>query len=1134
MTNKAATASIIAAVGVVAVIGTIAAITTSKKASDDGGNMSTSIKLSQLCSSTLYPAKCETSLTSVVNESSNPEEVLRAALQVAMNEVGAAFAKYTEVGKGAADNITLSAIGECKKLLDDAIVDLKDMAGMRADQVVGQVNDLRVWLSGVMTYIYTCADGFDKPELKQAMDKLLTNSTELSSNALAIITRVGQFLHQGQDTKSGSTGGGSRRLLGWYLGDADDVESRRRLLAIDARLDEIADVRDASRRLLSETMDQITEMSHDGERHLQDVRDASRRLLSETMDQITEMSHDGERHLQDVRDASRRLLSETMDQITEMSHDGERHLQDVRDASRRLLSETMDQITEMSHDGERHLQDVSTPNPTGNMSTPNPTGNASKSKVMSFGDGSSASMFFGVSNLTKEADFVRRRLLSMSFNDASSKNNEVKQYGEGNKRRLLSMSFNDASSENEVKQYGEGNKRKLLNDASSENEVKQYGEGNKRKLLNDASSENEVKQYGEGNKRKLLNDASSENEVKQYGEGNKRKLLNDASSENEVKQYGEGNKRKLLNDASSENEVKQYGEGNKRKLLNDTSSENEVKQYGEGNKRRLMSMSFNDASSENEVKQYGEGNRRKLLDDTSSENEVKQYGEGNKRKLLNDASSENEVKQYGEGNKRRLLSMSFNDATSENEVKQYGEGNKRRLMSMSFNDASSENEVKQYGEGNRRRLLSTQMQSIADMSAQMNRRLLATELPEDLAGKRQLLSNKLLMINDVAKEANCQLEAIANGRFPEEEEDRRVLATEVIGTIDDLPNHHRRNLLSAGAFPEWVSSHARRLLQFPGVLQKPNAVVAADGSGNFKTITEALDSVPKKSTARFVIYVKAGDYKEYVTVNKDQANIFMYGDGPTKTRVIGDKSNKGGFATIATRTFSAEGNGFICKSMGFVNTAGPDGHQAVALHVQGDMSVFFNCRFEGYQDTLYVHANRQFFRNCEVLGTIDFIFGNSAAVFQNCLMTVRKPMDNQGNMVTAHGRTDPNMPTGIVLQGCKIVPEDALFPVRTTIPSYLGRPWKEYARTVVMESTIGDLIKPEGWSEWMGDLGLKTLYYAEYANTGPGAGTSKRVAWPGYRVIGQAEATKFTAGVFIDGMSWLKNTGTPNVMGFIK
>ncbi|VAH38093.1 unnamed protein product [Triticum turgidum subsp. durum] len=996
MTNKAATASIIAAVGVVAVIGTIAAVTTSKKASEDGGNMSTSIKLSQLCSSTLYPAKCENSLTPVVNESSNPEEVLRAALQVAMNEVGAAFAKYSDVGKGATDKITLSAIGECKKLLDDAIVDLKDMAGLRADQVVVQVNDLRVWISGVMTYIYTCADGFDKPELKKAMDKLLTNSTELSSNALAIITRVGQFLHQGQDAKSGSTVGGSRRLLGWYMGDAHDVESRRHLLAINGRLDEIAVVRDASRRLLSETMDEITEMSHDGDRH-----------LSETMDQIDEMSHDGDRHLSETMDQidemshdGDRQLSETMDQIDEMSHDGDRH-----------LSETMDQIDEMSHNGDRHLQDVSTSNPTGNVSTSNLTGKANTSQVMSFGDGSSASMFFGVSNLTKEADFVRRRLLSMTY---------------------------DGSSENEVKQYGEGNKRRLLNDPLSEDEVKQYGEGNKRRLLNDASSGDEVKQYGEGNKRMLLNDASSRDEVRQYGESNKRRLLNDVSSGDEVKQYGEGNKRRLLNDASSGDEVNQYGEGNKQRLLNDASSGDEVKQYGEGNKRRLL------------------------------------------------------------------------------------------------NDASSDNEVKQYGEGNRRKLLSTQMQSIADMSAQMNRRLLATELPEDLAGKRQLLSNKLVMIYEVAKEANCELEAIGNGRIPEEEEDQRVLATEVVGTIEDLPNNHRRKLLSAGIFPEWVSSHTRRLLRIPGGLQKPNAVVAADGSGNFKTITEALNSVPKKSTARFVIYVKAGEYKEYVTVNKDLANVFMYGDGPTKTRVIGDKSNKGGFATIATRTFSAEGNGFICKSMGFVNTAGPDGHQAVALHVQGDMSVFFNCRFEGYQDTLYVHANRQFFRNCEVLGTIDFIFGNSAAVFQNCLMTVRKPMESQGNMVTAHGRTDPNMPTGIVLQGCKIVPEDALFPVRQTVPSYLGRPWKEYSRTVVMESTIGDLIKPEGWSEWMGDFGLKTLYYAEYANTGPGAGTSKRVTWPGYRVIGQAEATQFTAGVFIDGMSWLKNTGTPNVMGFIK
>ena len=221
--------------------------------------------------------------------------------------------------------------------------------------------------------------------------------------------------------------------------------------------------------------------------------------------------------------------------------------------------------------------------------------------------------------------------------------------------------------------------------------------------------------------------------------------------------------------------------------------------------------------------------------------------------------------------------------------------------------------------------------------------------------------------------------------------------------------------------------------------------------------------------------------------------------------------------------------------MGFHNTAGAERHQAVALRVQGDLAAFYNCRFDAFQDTLYVHARRQFFRNCVISGTIDFIFGNSAAVFQNCLIITRRPMDNQQNSVTAHGRTDPNMKSGLVIQNCRLVPDQKLFPDRFKIPSYLGRPWKEFSRLVIMESTIGDLIKPEGWSEWMGDIGLKTLYYAEYANTGPGAGTSKRVNWPGYRgVIGQAEATQFTAGVFIDAMTWLKATGTPNVMGFTK
>ncbi|AQK44030.1 pectin methylesterase 1 [Zea mays] len=345
----------------------------------------------------------------------------------------------------------------------------------------------------------------------------------------------------------------------------------------------------------------------------------------------------------------------------------------------------------------------------------------------------------------------------------------------------------------------------------------------------------------------------------------------------------------------------------------------------------------------------------------------------------------------------------------------------------------------------------------------------------------------------------------------------------------------RRRLLSSEqdekGWPVWMRSPERKLLA-SGNQPKPNAIVAKDGSGQFKSIQQAVDAVPKGHQGRYVIYVKAGLYDEIVMVPKDKVNIFMYGDGPKQSRVTGRKSFADGITTMKTATFSVEASGFICKNMGFHNTAGAERHQAVALRVQGDLAAFYNCRFDAFQDTLYVHARRQFFRNCVVSGTIDFIFGNSAAVFQNCLIITRRPMDNQQNSVTAHGRTDPNMKSGLVIQNCRLVPDQKLFPDRFKIPSYLGRPWKEFSRLVIMESTIADFVKPEGYMPWNGDFALKTLYYAEYNNRGPGAGTSKRVNWPGFHVIGRKEAEPFTAGPFIDGAMWLKYTGAPHILGF--
>ncbi|OVA16653.1 Pectinesterase [Macleaya cordata] len=342
--------------------------------------------------------------------------------------------------------------------------------------------------------------------------------------------------------------------------------------------------------------------------------------------------------------------------------------------------------------------------------------------------------------------------------------------------------------------------------------------------------------------------------------------------------------------------------------------------------------------------------------------------------------------------------------------------------------------------------------------------------------------------------------------------------------------------VDADGYPTWFKASDRKLLAVKnngGV--KPNAVVAQDGSGQFKTIAAALAAYPKNNVnnARYVIYVKAGIYDEYITITKDQHNIFMYGDGPTKTIVTGRK-NTGldGIKTDKSASFAVIGSDFICRSMGFRNTAGPEGHQAVALRVQSDRSAFFNCRIDGYQDTLYVQAHRQFYRNCIISGTIDFIFGDSATLIQNSLIIVRKPMDNQLNTITAHGRTKASSTTGLVIQNCQIVPEKQLFPVRFKIKSYLGRPWKEYSRTVFMECAIGDFINSDGWYPWSGDFAINTLYYAEYANSGPGANTNRRVRWKGFHVIrDRREALKFTATEFIRGQYWLKSTGVPFMLG---
>ncbi|CAI0627138.1 unnamed protein product [Linum tenue] len=279
---------------------------------------------------------------------------------------------------------------------------------------------------------------------------------------------------------------------------------------------------------------------------------------------------------------------------------------------------------------------------------------------------------------------------------------------------------------------------------------------------------------------------------------------------------------------------------------------------------------------------------------------------------------------------------------------------------------------------------------------------------------------------------------------------------------------------------------------------------------------------------RFVIYVKRGIYKESVEIKKSMNNIMVVGDGIDATIISNCKNVRDGFTTYRSATFAVSGHGFIAKDMTFENTAGPTKHQAVALRSSSDLSVFYRCSFKGYQDTLYLHSMRQFYRDCDIYGTVDFIFGDAAAVLQGCNVYVRRPLPRQKATVTAQGRSDPNENTGIVIQASRVMASAELAARVGSVEAYLGRPWRRFSRTVVMQSDVGGIVNPAGWLPWSGDFALSTLYYAEFMNKGKGGKTEGRVTWPGFHVMRSfREARKFTVGDFFDGDAWIPGTGVP-------
>lgn len=266
-------------------------------------------------------------------------------------------------------------------------------------------------------------------------------------------------------------------------------------------------------------------------------------------------------------------------------------------------------------------------------------------------------------------------------------------------------------------------------------------------------------------------------------------------------------------------------------------------------------------------------------------------------------------------------------------------------------------------------------------------------------------------------------------------------------------------------------------------------VVAQDGSGDYKTVQEAVNAVPDfRKNVRTTIYVKKGIYKEKLIVPECKINVSLIGeDGAVITydAYAGRKNcfgeNMGTSGSASVYIYAPD---FYAENITFANSAGPVG-QAVACFVAADRAYFKHCRFLGFQDTLYTYADnvRQYYEDCYIEGTVDFIFGWSTAVFNRC------ELHSKGNGYVTAPSTLEGRKYGYVFYDCRLTAARGVDNV------YLSRPWRPFARAVYIRCEMGTHIRPEGWNNWNKKEAEKTVFYAEYKSSGKGGDMTHRAAY---------------------------------------
>ncbi|XP_020576202.1 probable pectinesterase/pectinesterase inhibitor 12 [Phalaenopsis equestris] len=426
-------------------------------------------------------------------------------------------------------------------------------------------------------------------------------------------------------------------------------------------------------------------------------------------------------------------------------------------------------------------------------------------------------------------------------------------------------------------------------------------------------------------------------------------------------------------------------------------------------------------------------------------------------------------------------------------------------------------------------LHSSTLSSLHRSSSLLSSSTSAKAVAEAQAHLSASLTNKETCLEGLAGARGAQVPALVNALT-----NSYRYVSNSLSLVSSSSNHGRRGRkLEAEPSPGWLRTQEKLLLDsgdYSGYDTASVLTVAADGSGNFSTVGEAVAFAPNNSADLTIIVVRSGVYNENVEIPNYKTNIALLGEGSDATFIKGNRSVGDGWTTFRSATVAVSGQGFLARDLTFQNTAGPTKGQAVALRINADFSAVYLCTIDGYQDTLYVHSFRQFYRETHVFGTVDFIFGNAAAVFQACNLIAKKPMPGQSNIVTAQSRDDPNESTGISIQNCSVLASEDLASDKGGTKTYLGRPWRLYSTTVFIESFIDGHVDPAGWTKWSqerGEEGLDTLYYGEYMNFGPGAATENRVAWPGFHLMEYDDAYNFTVSEFIYGDMWLDFDSVP-------